>query len=58
MKVINGKKVHITRAGYLYIDGKKIGTLVCTPISGPATDDEDIEKYKRARVWRHYVMGY
>lgn len=55
MKVINGKQINITKAGYLYIDGVK-QKMRCTPISGPKIDDDDIRKYVDKIVNKRWIM--
>lgn len=57
MKVINGKKVNITRAGYIYVNGKKVAGPK-TPFSCPGIEglDEEIKEYAREWAFRNYRM--
>jgi len=60
MKNINGKKVNITSAGYIYIDGVKASKHPVTPLTlhliYPDIDDHDIIDYVKKWSDNHYVM--
>jgi len=42
-KVVNGKEIKITKAGYLYINGVKQTTLRVSPLQIPTDDADAIE---------------
>ena len=67
MKTINGKTVKITKAGYLYVDGQKIGAISQgtyypqarqTPLSRAPMSmiDNDIDDYLQAWLDRNWRM--
>ena len=58
-ETINGQRIKITRAGYLYVDGVRVSELECTPLNLGAIApkvDADVARYAAEWAARHYVM--
>lgn len=56
MKTINKKSVKITRAGYLYIDGKRATERKINPFYTADEFGPEIGKYCQQWAYRNYVM--
>lgn len=55
VKVINGKEYKITRAGYLYIDNRKISDCPVTPVNIPKSGNQ-IQDFCREWAYKNYRM--
>ena len=53
-KIVNGKEISITKAGYLYINGVKQSELRVSPLQIPTNDADAIEVCRQSnqRYWR------
>ena len=59
MKKINGNQVKVTKAGYVYVDGKKVADKIAAPfhlgwLDGLVTDDQ--RDYVSKIIMGRYVM--